>query len=234
MQKKKICTMTNQSISKAVHLLGHAKISLLLHVLQRGVLILFSNKFHFLSVILFLSSALFSIFGTRDILDSELPGCDPSDVIFEAEHVLAHNYTCETHFSPVFSPRIANNPIRLATILIHPISGNGDNMIRLSRGTVIIQNTSLVIAEGIGVDGGGDGTAGVDLRLDLLRAGGVVVENVGETVSDGSVFRYSGIWEIVQLDAFAPIVAKCVASTASVDSRASGVHMWAESLLRLF
>ncbi len=91
------------------------------------------------------------------------------------------------------SPRIADNPIRLATILIHAVSSNGNDMIRLSRGTVIVQNTSLVIAEWIGVDGSGDGTACVDLRFDLLRTSGIVIKNVGETISDGSVFRYSSL-----------------------------------------
>mmetsp|Transcript_6337 Transcript_6337/g.8294 ORF Transcript_6337/g.8294 Transcript_6337/m.8294 type:complete len:214 (+) Transcript_6337:73-714(+) len=153
-------------------------------------------------VVLNLPPANLSVLATCDVLGGERARGGPRDVILNAHHVLSSHDACESHLSPVFSPAVSHDPVVLARLLVLAKADDGNNVVGLGGSGVVVEDSSLVVSEGVGVDGGCDGSAGVDFGFDLVNARGLVFEHAHDVVPDFSVFCDSGIREVVQFYTF--------------------------------
>mmetsp|Transcript_26442 Transcript_26442/g.63451 ORF Transcript_26442/g.63451 Transcript_26442/m.63451 type:complete len:229 (+) Transcript_26442:388-1074(+) len=171
-----------------------------------------------------------SIFAAGNVLGGERARSRPCDVVFDAHHILPSDDLGEAHFPPVLPPRVSDDPVVLAGIRILAEARDGDNVIGLCAGGLVVEDAALVIAQGGGIDRGGDRAPGVNLGLDLVHLRGLILENITDA-AHFPVFRDGGVGEVVELYALAALVGESGASAAGVDSTAGRIDLGAESLL---
>mmetsp|Transcript_8339 Transcript_8339/g.15109 ORF Transcript_8339/g.15109 Transcript_8339/m.15109 type:complete len:224 (-) Transcript_8339:193-864(-) len=171
---------------------------------HRGVHIMMTHKLPHSrkAVVLNLMSTNLSIFTARNIVNGKSIRGHPRHMVFNTHHILPSGNLRKAHLPPVFSPAIPNDPVILAGLFVLAKADDGDNVIGLGGGGIIVEDATFVISQGSGVDGGGDWSPCVNLRLDLVRPLFLGVEHAEEVVTDFAVFCHCGIGKVVQLDAF--------------------------------
>jgi len=172
--------------------------------------------------------AVGTVLVTRVIGGSEFSWNRPGDFSLDSEQVLAHLQSHVTHFTPVFTPAVADNPVLASGVGIGSPAGNGNNVVALFRMTLFGKDTAGVLDNGLGVDGSGNGSPGIKLGHDLVHGGLLVVR----IVIDESVLGNGGVGEVVEGHALAAHSSKGVAGLANVFRRAGGVDLGAETLGR--
>mmetsp|Transcript_14092 Transcript_14092/g.27363 ORF Transcript_14092/g.27363 Transcript_14092/m.27363 type:complete len:217 (+) Transcript_14092:423-1073(+) len=153
------------------------------------------------------------------VLLSEVTRGGPGAVGVHAELVVTEVDLVETRHTPVNTPRVADNPVLTASLLIGTPTDSLDNVVDLAGGVGKVEDTALVLGEHVGVDTAGNGSTGVDLALD------------GLSVGEGAVLSYSGVGEDIDLRAEAAVVLKGRAGAADVDGLAGVVAKLAVTLL---
>mmetsp|Transcript_17021 Transcript_17021/g.39084 ORF Transcript_17021/g.39084 Transcript_17021/m.39084 type:complete len:262 (-) Transcript_17021:437-1222(-) len=123
------------------------------------------------------------------VANGELSGRGPGDFHFDAQGVVPGENAEVSHFSPVLSPGISDNPIDIARFVVGFPPNDAHNVVHQHVPDLgVVYATAGVLDDGFRVDSGGNGTPGVDLALDLVDdAGGICQVAVGSVFGDRCV-----------------------------------------------
>mmetsp|Transcript_15616 Transcript_15616/g.29834 ORF Transcript_15616/g.29834 Transcript_15616/m.29834 type:complete len:262 (-) Transcript_15616:337-1122(-) len=167
-----------------------------------------------------------SVLITGKVLDSKAFGSGPGNLRLDAQRIFAHDYVEETHVSPVFSPRVAHNPILLPRGWIRIPSHDTNHVIdHHFEETGIIDYFSRVVQQRLGVDTGRYGATCINLGLDFVCHG---AKPTGK-VRIRSIFGDRGIGE----DFHGVAVSTVITGTASVDRTARCIHIATKAIRRV-
>ena len=78
---------------------------------------------------------------TQSIVPVQPPTC------FSSHLITSHHYFYKSHFTPVFSPTISDNPIFFIEFFIKSPPNNTNNMVNFSTYKRYIKNSSLIIKD---------------------------------------------------------------------------------------
>jgi len=166
-----------------------------------------------------LRAAIVPILVTREVMDGEGSWSSPSDGRFNAENIFGHFNAAITHFAPVFSPGVSDDPERSSGIFVFAPTYNGNDMVgEPMKESMIFDDATLVMNQRVGVDGCGNGSSGEYLGLD-----GVYIMTVSAVLLDG------GIGEGGNPNALS---ASCTGA-ASIDGGTGGIHVPAKPFKRV-
>ena len=180
-------------------------------------------------MILNLATALLSVLRTGHVLNGERSRGHPCDMIFDAHHVLTGSDFSESHLTPVLTPAVPDDPVVLLGIRILAETCDGDDVIGLGGRGFVIENTTHVISERVGVNSCRHRSSGIDLRLDLVCPLRWIFKDVKYSTSNLTILGDGCIWEKIELDALAATIGESPAGAACVDGTAGGINVGAES-----
>lgn len=122
-----------------------------------------------------------------------------------------------THFSPIFTPGVANNPVVLGTF--YSPSDDRDDMV--NRSTTLSSNTSLVLKDRGRVDTTADRSTSIDLFLHACGAGDKAIES--------TILVNGGVGELAKFLTEAAVVGEGRASSGNATNLTGGVDVFAEA-----
>mmetsp|Transcript_27000 Transcript_27000/g.59998 ORF Transcript_27000/g.59998 Transcript_27000/m.59998 type:complete len:274 (+) Transcript_27000:118-939(+) len=173
------------------------------------------------NILWFIRAAVLSIFTAREIACGPRSWGSPSDFTFNTKDVMAHLHPNISHLSPVLSPAVANNPMRMLFAGSVPTDDRYD-VIGFLAGGLILKNASRIINNRFRIDHGSDWTASINLSHYLVDV----------AIINTAVLGYRSVREHVNLGTFTSHATEGVARLASVDSGASSINMRTESFSR--
>lgn len=150
---------------------------------------------------------------------SEVRNSGPGTLVLELQGTKGD--TDVTHFSPVLTPRIANNPVILVTF--DSPSNDRDDMV--NRSTTLCCNTSLILQNGSSVNATADRSTSIDLFLHACGAGDEAVKS--------AILVNSGVGKLAKFLTKAAVVRESRASSGDTANFAGGVDVFAEAFTRL-
>mmetsp|Transcript_15382 Transcript_15382/g.21037 ORF Transcript_15382/g.21037 Transcript_15382/m.21037 type:complete len:218 (-) Transcript_15382:446-1099(-) len=165
-------------------------------------------------------STILSIFITGKVRHSKLSKSCPSNGTFNTKNIITHRNPNVTHFTPVLSPRVTNDPV-LTNFFVHSPSYNRNNVIYTPSSLLVSKDTTLVIINRGCVNSSSNWTTVENLRLDSMN---ILMNN--------PIFRNSRIREHINLRTSPTITRKSITSPASISSRTSSIHMLTKSFRR--
>lgn len=119
-----------------------------------------------------------------------------------------------------------NSPVFGTSGLIGAPSNNADNVVGFLIITIVGEDSSSVLDDRLGINGGGNGTAAVNLRHDLVASS----FNVIFIVIDQTVFGNSSVGEIINFGTSTAHATKCIASLTRIRCVAGSINVLANSL----
>jgi len=100
------------------------------------------------------NDAVLSILAARKVMHGERPRCRPSNFAFNAQQVFASFNAHVAHFTPVLSPRVADNPVLFAALSIRAPTNNRHNVVGALAVRVISEDAATVCNNRLSVNGG--------------------------------------------------------------------------------
>mmetsp|Transcript_699 Transcript_699/g.834 ORF Transcript_699/g.834 Transcript_699/m.834 type:complete len:209 (-) Transcript_699:432-1058(-) len=163
--------------------------------------------------------AVFPVLGTGKVVNGECSRSCPSDGTFDSQQVFAHCNSEVSHFTPVFTPRITNNPILFFRFIIHAPSYNTNNMIGTCRMRIIVKNTTTVSHDWFSINSCCNRTTCEYLSLNGIGIFGC-----------SAIFSNCGIREYCNFAALTTHTSKCITGTADIICLTGCINMLTESI----
>mmetsp|Transcript_12128 Transcript_12128/g.25678 ORF Transcript_12128/g.25678 Transcript_12128/m.25678 type:complete len:367 (-) Transcript_12128:150-1250(-) len=176
--------------------------------------------------ILFGVDAVGAIFVTGIISGREFSRNGKCNFALDSEQILSHFQSHVSHFTPVLTPAVADNPVLCSAVGIGSPSHDGDDVVGRFRVTFFAVDPTSVFHDGFRIDCCGNRTTCVDLGHDFVNRCLLVVG----VVIDEPVLGYGGIGKVIQGHTLASHASKGVAGLAGVQSGAGGVDFSAEPI----
>lgn len=133
----------------------------------------------------------------------------PIDLFFNSKDILPHLHAKETHFAPIFTPTVTNNPVGHLFFFIEAPANNANFVCNLSSGVFISKDSALVVQNRLTVDASDNRASMENLSLHF------------EDPLDLTIFSYFHFGVLVQshtLTTFSAVSITCAANVLGLTS----------------